>query len=181
MLGTFSNGRFEEFFEARTLTAKDLRIPETSKQIAKRMRELHDGIELLEEERSAGPFLWQNWDKWVERCEEVILWIDEKMMTSKKGAAGTGADAMKEHGLVCGVEWPIFRKAVEGYRKWLEAQYGGSEGIKNKLVFAHNDVSGTSQVQSRIADRFRLNMVTCYGSSLAASLPCYIQPTSTSS
>lgn len=144
LLGTFINGRFEEFFEARTLTAKDLRIPETSKHIAKRMRELHDGIELLEEERSAGPFLWQNWDKWVERCEEVILWVDEKMISGKKGTAGTGADAMKKYGLVCGVEWSTFRKAVERYRKWLEAQYGGSEGIKNKLVFAHNDVSWIS-------------------------------------
>ncbi|OBT52549.1 hypothetical protein VE04_07752, partial [Pseudogymnoascus sp. 24MN13] len=49
-----------------TLTPKDLRDPETSKQIAKRMRELHDGIELLETERDEGPFVWRNWDKWVE-------------------------------------------------------------------------------------------------------------------
>ncbi|KAL8927312.1 MAG: hypothetical protein Q9208_002489 [Pyrenodesmia sp. 3 TL-2023] len=148
LLGTFSNGRFEEFFEARTLTAEDLRIPETSKHIAKRMRELHDGIELLEEERSAGPFLWQNWDKWVERCEEVILWIDEKMITGKKEVTGPGAEAMKKHGLVCGVEWSTFRTAVEGYRKWLEAQYGGAEGIKNKLVFAHNDVCWVSKYKT---------------------------------
>ncbi|KAL8656724.1 MAG: hypothetical protein Q9210_000065 [Variospora velana] len=139
LLGTFSNGRFEQFFEARTLTAKDLRIPETSKQIARRMRELHEGIELLDDERNAGPFMWQNWDKWVERCEEVISWIDEKMIAGKQGAAGTGADAMKRHGLVCGVEWSTFRKAVEKYRKWLELQYGGSEGMKEELVFAHND------------------------------------------
>ncbi|KAL9013305.1 MAG: hypothetical protein Q9173_001996 [Seirophora scorigena] len=139
LLGTFSNGRFEQFFEARTLTAQDLRIPETSKQIARRMRELHEGIELLEEERNAGPFMWQNWDKWVARCEEVISWIDEKMIAGKQGAAGTGADAMKMHGLVCGVEWSVFRKAVDRYRKWLESQYGGSEGIKEELVFAHND------------------------------------------
>ncbi|KAL8761914.1 MAG: hypothetical protein Q9184_002018 [Pyrenodesmia sp. 2 TL-2023] len=156
LLGTFINGRFEEFFEARTLTAKDLRIPETSKHIAKRMRELHDGIELLEEERSAGPFLWQNWDKWVARCEEVILWVDEKMTTGKKGAAGTGADAMKKHGLVCGVEWSTFRKAVEGYRKWLEAQYGGSEGIRDKLVFAHNDVGWISNYRTQYGNLLRL-------------------------
>lgn len=148
MLGTFTNGRFEEFFNARTLTAKDIRMPETSKQIAKRMRELHEGIELLEEERKAGPFMWQNWDKWKGRCEEVISWIDEKMMARREGPAGTGVDAWKKHGLVCGVEWQLFRSTVERYRRWLEDQSGGPQGVKEKLVFAHNDVS-------RIVARFR--------------------------
>lgn len=162
LLGTFTNGRFEQFFEARTLNAKDLRIPETSKQIAKRMRELHEGIELLEEERNAGPFMWRNWDSWVERCEEVISWIDEKMIAGKPGATATGADNMKEHGLVCGVEWSMFRKTVEKYRKWLEEQYGGSEGVKDRLVFAHNDVS-------HVKDEFSCNidpLQTQYGNLL---------------
>ncbi|KAL9581943.1 MAG: hypothetical protein Q9212_003596, partial [Teloschistes hypoglaucus] len=139
MLGTFTNGRFEEFFNAQTLTAKDIRMPETSKQIAKRMRELHEGIELLEEERKAGPFMWQNWDKWKGRCQEVISWIDEKMMARQEGHAGTGVDAWEKHGLVCGVEWQVFRSAVEKYRKWLEDQSGGPQGVKENLVFAHND------------------------------------------
>ncbi|KAI4248920.1 MAG: hypothetical protein L6R40_000932 [Gallowayella cf. fulva] len=139
LLGTFTNGRFEEFFNARTLTAMDLRIPETSKQIAKRMRELHDGIELLEEERDAGPFMWRNWDSWVGRCEDVITWLDEKMAAGNQGPAKSGADAWKQRGLVCGVEWSVFRKTVERYRKWLEEQYGGYEAVKDKLVFAHND------------------------------------------
>ncbi|KAL8700729.1 MAG: hypothetical protein Q9224_000826, partial [Gallowayella concinna] len=139
LLGTFTNGRFEEYFNARTLTAKDLRIPETSKQIAKRMRELHEGIELLKEERDAGPFMWRNWDSWVGRCEEVITWLDAKMIAGRQGPVRTGADAWKKRGLVCGVEWPVFRKTVERYRKWLEDQYGGYEAVKDKLVFAHND------------------------------------------
>lgn len=180
LLGTFSNGRFEQFFEARTLTAKDLRIPETSKQIARRMRELHEGIELLEEERNAGPFMWQNWDKWVARCEEVISWIDEKMIAGKQGAAGTGADAMKMHGLVCGVEWSIFRKAVDRYRKWLESQYGGPEGIKEELVFAHNDVSRVYTVLKVRFDFSRRNTAIYSASSLAESPPCCIQRMSTS-
>ncbi|KAL8733139.1 MAG: hypothetical protein Q9166_002331 [cf. Caloplaca sp. 2 TL-2023] len=139
LLGTFTNGRFEEFYNARTLTAKDLRIPETSRQIAKRMRELHEGIELLEQERNAGPFMWRNWDSWVGRCEEVISWLDEKMIAGKQGPARSGGDAWKKRGLVCGVEWPMFRETVERYRKWLEDQYGGYEAVKDKLVFAHND------------------------------------------
>ncbi|KAL8936243.1 MAG: hypothetical protein Q9211_004273 [Gyalolechia sp. 1 TL-2023] len=139
LLGTFSNGRFEQFFNARTLTAEDLRIPETSKQIAKRMRELHEGIELLDEERDAGPSMWRNWDSWVERCEEIISWIDEKMIGGKRGLAGADADAGSKHDFVCGVRWPVFREAVERYRGWLEDQYGGSQGVKDGLVFAHND------------------------------------------
>ena len=140
LLGTFTNGRFEQFFHARTLTARDLRIPETSKQIAKRMRELHDGIELLEEEREEGAFIWRNWNKWVDRCQEVISWLDNQILTTKQGSAIPRSEEWKKRGLVCGVEWSFFRRAVERYRDWLFDQYRGPAGIRQKLVFAHNDV-----------------------------------------
>jgi choline kinase len=139
LLGTFKNGRFEQYLSARTLTPEDLRKPETFKQIAKRMRELHDGIELLDRERDAGPFVWQNWDKWVSRCGEVITWVDEQILAGKGPVSPT--QSWKRKGLVCGVEWAKFRKAVEMYRKWLTKQYGGERRIKSQLVFAHNDVS----------------------------------------
>ncbi|KAM3064802.1 hypothetical protein ACMFMG_008717 [Clarireedia jacksonii] len=138
LLGTFRNGRFEEFFNAQTLTSQDLRIPDTSKKIAKRMRELHDGVELLEKEREEGPFVWRNWDKWVDRCQEIITYLDKQILegNSTKSVRGEG---WKDRGLVCGVEWPVFRAAVEKYRKWLEASYGGFENMSRSLVFAHND------------------------------------------
>lgn len=139
LLGTFTNGRFEQFFHARTLTARDLRMPETSKQIAKRMRELHDGIELLEEEREEGAFIWRNWNKWVDRCEEVISWLDYQVFTTKQGSTAPRSEEWKKRGLVCGVEWSFFRRTVEKYRTWLFDQYGGPAGIRQKLVFAHND------------------------------------------
>jgi choline kinase len=119
------------------LTSQDLRIPDTSKQIAKRMRELHDGIELLKEEREAGPNVWKNWDKWVGRSERVISWVDRKMISE---ARDTKLDAWKDRGLICGVEWPVFRRAVERYREWLNGKYEGAAAIKQQLVFAHNDV-----------------------------------------
>lgn len=144
LLGTFLNGRFEEFFHARTLTARDLRIPETSKQIAKRMRELHDGIELLENERDAGAFVWRNWDKWVERCEEVISWVDSQVLPSGQRQIASRSEAWKERGLICGLRWSVFRQTVDRYRQWLDAQYGGTAGIRQHLVFAHNDVSLSS-------------------------------------
>lgn len=140
LLGCFNNGRFEEFFHARTLTAKDIRVPDTSKQIAKRMRELHDGIDLLEQEKDGGPFVWSNWDKWVDRCEAVITWLDEQILAMKPGEKVKSSEKWKERGLICGVEWPVFRKTVEKYRIWLDASCGGTKGIRNQLVFAHNDV-----------------------------------------
>ncbi|OAF63247.1 hypothetical protein VC83_00002 [Pseudogymnoascus destructans] len=136
LLGTFRNGRFEEYFISTTLTPRDLRDPETSKQIAKRMRELHDGIELLETERDEGPFVWRNWDKWVERCERVISFLDTYPET---GDGGKKVPAWRERGLVCGVEWSVFRGMVERYRGWLNEKYGGVAGLREKLVFAHND------------------------------------------
>ncbi|KAL5570647.1 hypothetical protein UlMin_027222 [Ulmus minor] len=42
LLGRFSNGRIEEFIRARTLSAPDLRDPDTSALIAVKMKEFHD-------------------------------------------------------------------------------------------------------------------------------------------
>lgn len=145
LLGTFSNGRFEEFFHARTLTPEDLRVPDTSKQIAKRMRELHDGIELLDEEREAGPFVWRNWDKWVNRCEQVITWLDKQILKQEKeDTESKPTKRWMQRGFVCGVEWPVFRRTVEKYRKHIEKTHGGRAGVRDQLVFAHNDVNSLS-------------------------------------
>jgi choline kinase len=141
LLGTFRNGRFEEYFASTTLTSADLHVPETSKQIAKRMRELHDGVDLLEREREDGPFVWRNWDKWVERCEHVIRYLDQQILSGRTGTMLSKADSWKERGLVCGVEWPVFRAMVERCRNLLLDYHGGIQAIKEKLVFAHNDVS----------------------------------------
>ncbi|CAL3962255.1 unnamed protein product [Diplocarpon coronariae] len=134
LLGTFKNGRFEEFFNAETLTFDDLRVESTSKQIAKRMRELHDGIDLLENEREEGPFVWLNWDKWVNTCEKIITYLD-KEIDSGKEAKG---ELWRSRGFVCGVTWPQFKGAVDKYRKWLDSYYGKG-GVNQRLVFAHND------------------------------------------
>ncbi|EKD12305.1 uncharacterized protein L3040_000226 [Drepanopeziza brunnea f. sp. 'multigermtubi'] len=134
LLGTFKNGRFEEFFNAETLTFDDLRIESTSKQIAKRMRELHDGIDLLEKEREDGPFVWLNWDKWVNTCEKIISYLDKEIGGGKE----VKGELWRSRGLICGVEWPQFKAAIDRYRKWLDSYYGKG-GVYRRLVFAHND------------------------------------------
>lgn len=140
MLGTFKNGRFEEFLHARALKPQDLRHADTSRQIAKRMRELHDGIELLEPERDAGPFVWQNWDKRVDRAEHVMKFVDQQTSSGRRASkVGLGKTAMLR-GYVCGTSWTVFRKTVERYREHLEKQYGGREKMNAQMVFSHNDV-----------------------------------------
>jgi choline kinase len=146
VLGTFNHGRFEEYLDARPLTAKELRVSSVMKQIAKRMRELHEGIDLLEEEREGGPMVFLNWDKWVDRCEQVVTWVDQEV-TSAQNASKATSEPWRRRGFVCGVPWPTFRKAVEDYRKWLIVNSGGIDEIKRQLVFAHNDVGvGTERV-----------------------------------
>jgi hypothetical protein len=46
-----------------------------------------------------------------------------------------------QRGFVCGVEWPVFRRTVDKYRKQIEKTHGGKSGVREQLVFAHNDVS----------------------------------------
>ena len=140
LLGTFHNGRFEEYLHARTLEAGDLRVPETSKQIAKRMRELHDGIELLENEWEAGPTTFCNWNKWVDRCEQVMTWLDKQVHRAQNGEAEPRPKkAYTKYGLICGTDWPQFRKTFEQYRDRLVKESGGEIGLRKKMIFAHND------------------------------------------
>ncbi|KAK3330533.1 kinase-like domain-containing protein [Apodospora peruviana] len=139
LLGTFLNGRFEQFFNATTLTPPNLREPETSKQIAKRMRELHDGVELLDEEKDEGPSVLRNWDKWLDQVEKTVMFLDKQILAGSESPMRGPIDAWKARGFVCGTEWATFKDTVQKYRKFLLDYYGSKEKIREKLVFAHND------------------------------------------
>ncbi|KAI5367914.1 Putative choline kinase, protein kinase-like domain superfamily [Septoria linicola] len=139
LLGTFANGRFEEYFHAKPLTPTELRDPDTSRQIAKRMRELHEGIELLDQERADGPFVWRNWDKWLARVEQVVTWMDRQVEMMSPDEKPSGNRAWLRRGYICGVPWNQFKAVLEQYRDWLKKQYGGTKKLHQALVFAHND------------------------------------------
>ncbi|RYP46876.1 hypothetical protein DL768_006973 [Monosporascus sp. mg162] len=119
--------------------APNIREPQTSKQIAKRMRELHEGIELLDEEREAGPAVWKNWDSWLATVGRAITFLDKKILSGNLGPVRGPADAWKERGLICGVEWAKFKGMVDKYRRYLDDRYGNPKIIRDHLVFAHND------------------------------------------
>lgn len=104
------------------------------------MRELHDGIELLDEERASGPFVWQNWDKCVDRAETIMTFVDRQTASGRRSSKVGLGKTSKPMGHVCGTTWSEFRKAVETYRKHLEREYGGNEKVNDQLTFSHNDV-----------------------------------------
>lgn len=137
LLGTFTNGRFEEYFHASPLNFEEMRDPETSRQIAKRMRELHDGIELLDEERDAGPGVWRNWDKWADNVAKRVVRLDELVRSGDKASSQA---SWRANGFVCGVEWALFNELVNRHRAFVIKFYGGEKNMQEQLVFAHGDV-----------------------------------------
>ncbi|KAI1809892.1 kinase-like protein [Poronia punctata] len=139
LLGTFANGRFEQYLNAVTLTAEDLKDGETSKRIAKRMRELHDGMELLDEEKDGGPAVLKNWDQWLPRVSQAISFLDTKLKGTNPDPVRKAADAWKTHGSICGTDWPTFKAMFDKYRQYLFDRYGGSKVVREHLVFCHND------------------------------------------
>ncbi|KAH9888614.1 protein kinase-like domain-containing protein [Xylariomycetidae sp. FL2044] len=153
LLGTFGNGRFEQYLNATALTAEDLRDPETSKKIAKRMRELHDGIELLDDEQDGGAAVWKNWDSWLGMVSEAATFLDQKILAGGLGPVRSPADFWKERGLVCGAEWPVFRDLVDKFRQHLVDLYGGERVIRDQLVFAHSDTQYGNILRVRPEDK----------------------------
>ncbi|KAF2970708.1 hypothetical protein GQX73_g2898 [Xylaria multiplex] len=153
LLGTFANGRFEQYLNAVTLTAEDIRDPDTSKQIAKRMRELHDGMELLEDEKDGGPAVLKNWDHWLARVSRTMSFLDAKISAGNLGPVRSAADAWKERGLVLGTDWPTFKAMFDRYRQYVFDRYGGSKVVREHLVFCHNDTQYGNILRVRPDDK----------------------------
>ncbi|KAJ8102157.1 kinase-like domain-containing protein [Lipomyces tetrasporus] len=139
ILGFFTNGRFEQFLKAHTLTKEDIRSPDISNVIAKRMRELHEGIDLTLDERSQGPGVWKNFDKWATDAKAVLDKLDMKIAQIHgmefTGVLGPPWSTTR----VLGTDWEKFMEAVKTYRHWLDKETGGPETVAKGLVFAHND------------------------------------------
>ncbi|EPS64026.1 hypothetical protein M569_10755, partial [Genlisea aurea] len=67
LLGNFQDGRVEEFIHARTLSAPDLRNPETSALIAAKMREFH----ALKMPGSKSVILWKRIRNWLREAKRI--------------------------------------------------------------------------------------------------------------
>ncbi|XP_026659754.2 probable choline kinase 2 [Phoenix dactylifera] len=67
LLGRFPNGRIEQFINARTLSAADLRDPEISALIASKLREFHD----LDMPGPRNVFLWERLRNWLKTAQDL--------------------------------------------------------------------------------------------------------------
>lgn len=121
LLGTFTNGRFEQFLNAKPLTKEDFWNPETSVQIAKRMQDLHTNIPLLESDLEDGICLWHNLDKWMPAAREQMMKLERKRPGVIKRVLRTNT-------------FQEFANKVQNYRDYLNARYAGETP-----VFCHND------------------------------------------
>ncbi|GMM50005.1 bifunctional choline kinase/ethanolamine kinase [Starmerella bacillaris] len=78
LLGTFANGRFEQFLNAKPLTKEQMRAPEVSVQIARRMRELHDRVPLSPEMRAEGACCFRNIKNWSVLAQDHLKHFEKK-------------------------------------------------------------------------------------------------------
>ncbi|CCM01634.1 uncharacterized protein FIBRA_03695 [Fibroporia radiculosa] len=125
--GTFENGRIEEFFDATTLTAADMREPKISSWIGARMAELHgvdinavtQGSKVDAHEENEWSAVEQNVQSWLGYAREVLA------LASAPEQVCRDLDLDRfEH------EW-------KQYLRWLHEKEE-CEG-KSKRIFAHND------------------------------------------
>ena len=149
LFGCFTNGRIEQFLDnAITLTKSDIMNKKTSARIARRMKELHSGIKLTQQERNEGPSSFKNIKKWLPVVKELL--------------ANPNLGVEPEE--VLGSSFEFLQSKIEEYEKWIESRY---KNLNETLVFCHNDTqygnllftskslpnSSESESQSQISDQ----------------------------
>lgn len=154
LLGTFANGRFEQWLDSHTLSRLELRDPNLSCSIARRMRELHDGVRLTFTERNAPPTVWTSLDKWLPRAREIIArrrkksigrLSDKNLPTLAKLSELKLTDDSLSDELILGQKWAMFELALGRYKLYMEEMYP-PEKLRFDLAFCHNDVHPISHL-----------------------------------
>jgi choline kinase len=145
IFGTFTNGRFEQWLDSHTIDRLGMRDSNLSCSIARRMRELHDGVKLSYSERRSPPSVWQSLDKWLPRARDIIAQRQKKSTgrLSHKNLTELARKSKDDFGettdLILGQKWTMFELALGRYRLHMEEQYPLLE-LKHDLAFCHNDV-----------------------------------------
>jgi choline/ethanolamine kinase len=121
LLGTFGNGRFEEYLPSTTLTRNDLRL--YSKPIASRLHQLHSIVETFPPNTNETLEVWINIDKWyTSLVQDRILDILAQKNASWQDQISTQLDLQK------------LQQEIQQCKMILSKN-------KSPIVFAHNDVS----------------------------------------
>jgi thiamine kinase-like enzyme len=122
LLGTFANGRLEQYLDSATLTQPEIREPVISETIASRIGELHSIVDTFPATKTerANPEIWYNVDKWYPMAMRVVTEIYKRKPESREGLR-----AFDMHKL---------EAEIQELKQVLET-------LNNEIVFAHNDVS----------------------------------------
>ncbi|KAK7468644.1 hypothetical protein VKT23_003148 [Stygiomarasmius scandens] len=126
--GTFENGRLEEYFDSKALSAKDMRDPEISRWVGARMAEFHSvDIELIEETYTGPGSESRRWD--IAAKKNVKSWLGSARQVL---ALPAFPQAIGEE-----LDLENFKKDWDRYMQWLATVDDTQRG--SKRVFAHND------------------------------------------
>ncbi|KZT61255.1 kinase-like protein [Calocera cornea HHB12733] len=121
--GTFANGRVEQYFPSRTLTAPEVRDPQMSRWIGMRMKELHCvDIERVVSDEVTVPGVWKNITSWLTPAREVLGLLAKAELPPDH----------KWSNIVQDIDIRRFSRHVASYRAFLSSR-------SPALVFAHND------------------------------------------
>ncbi|KAJ3843174.1 choline kinase, cytoplasm [Lentinula raphanica] len=126
--GTFENGRMEEYFPSKTLTAQDMRDPQISRWIGARMAELHSvPIDVIEETSPGSGGEGTGWQlgakknvwSWLASAKDVLMHPNIPQFVREE------------------FDLDRFQHQWESYIQWLS----GVDDVHNgsRRVFAHND------------------------------------------
>ncbi|KAI8078793.1 kinase-like domain-containing protein [Halteromyces radiatus] len=119
LLGTFANGRFEEYLYSTTLTHACLRDPDTSVIIAILLARLH-AIVQLHPPSSSSP-LSSNPD--LEIWSQIHKWYDALLVEKNDGSSFSPRKALAG----------ITLKKIKACQQWMDQ-------VQSPIVFAHNDL-----------------------------------------
>lgn len=131
--GTFTNGRLEEYFPSRALTANDLRDPETSRSIGRRMAELHSvDLDVLDPLESGAtgrePTVLQSIKEWMGPARRMYGRL--KRLDDEGALVGLLA------GWVQAFDLARLEKEIAAYNDWLrQYERDGEAGKAWRMVF----------------------------------------------
>lgn len=113
--GTFGNGRVEQFFPSRALTAVELREPLVSQCIARRMRELHSVDSKLLGYDDMEPMVWRCLRKWLPLAETVLQTLHK--VSAEWSQFASRLDIKKA------------KLEIEQYKDYVERDAGKGKGV----------------------------------------------------
>ncbi|ODV61550.1 choline/ethanolamine kinase [Ascoidea rubescens DSM 1968] len=122
LLGSFSNGRFEQWLNnAQVLKPTQVADLKLSRTIARRMKQLHIGIQLNNPEINNGPSIWKRIDDWLNLAELTLN-------LNKINASNFLLS-----------DFQTYKNIINKYKLWLYNRYKSIQDLKDSLVFCHND------------------------------------------